>query len=220
MLFRRDLWRSLVQLFAQSSSNFKVRSSCSSSYPAKLQKSLIEGGHTGSLENLLQRLIVLPVKTFFPCIQSKIPCCNFQLLSLVLPLCASWFCVALLYDPSSGEWHLDSPQPSLTAAPPFSLHPRWHPQLAEEHLSAHGARPRWRCQIFLALYQTLRNAFHSAVRFQAVHPNPLKLMVQPVFSHLVVHMSSPHLPSFGYTDVTLFCPFCAYKIFMRFCSTT
>lgn len=40
MFFRGDLWRSLAQLFAQSSNNFKVRSSCPASPPAKFQKSL------------------------------------------------------------------------------------------------------------------------------------------------------------------------------------
>lgn len=138
-------------------------------------------------------------ENFFPCIQSIIPCCNFQL-SLVLPLCASEFVLLFFMTPlqENGSWILLS----------LLLWP-----LCPSVFSHGGIHGLLRCQVFLALYQTLRNAIHSAVRFQAVHPNPLKRMVQPVFNHLVVHLSSPHLPSSGYNDVRLFCPFCAYKRF-------
>lgn len=216
-MFRRDLWRSLVQLFAQSSNNFKVRFGCSASHPAKFQKSLEKGGHTGSLENLLKRLIVLIVKAIFPCIQSKIPHCNFQLLSLVLPLCVSEFVLFFFMVPLQGVLGL-----VLGFSSAFSYgHSARQPSpmvvftACWGHISPHGAHPWWRCQVFLALYQTLWNAIHSAVRFQAVYPNPLKLMVQPVFNHLVVHLSSPHLPSFGYQDMRLFSPFCAYRRFFH-----
>lgn len=46
-------------------------------------------------------------ENFFPCIQSIIPCCNFQL-SLVLPLCASEFVLLFFMTPlqENGSWIL------------------------------------------------------------------------------------------------------------------
>lgn len=93
MLFRRDLWRSLVQLFAQRSNNFKVRSGCPASHPAKFQKSQ-EGGHTGSLENLLKCLIILMVKILFLVLNQKslaatFNCCLLCSYCVPLSLCCS-----------------------------------------------------------------------------------------------------------------------------------
>lgn len=99
------------------------------------------------------------VKTFFIVFNQKSLAAPFNcclLCSHCVPLC-----VALLYDPSSGGWHLDSPQPFLMATLPFSLHPWWHPQPCWGQLSPHGPHPWWRCQVLLALYQTLRNATHD-----------------------------------------------------------
>lgn len=211
MLFRRDFWRSLVQLFAQCSNNLKVSSSCSASHPAQFQTSL-KKEVTVALENLLKCLIIPMVKTFFLVFNQKsltatFSCCLLCSHCAPLSLCCSslWplFRRMTLGFSSAFSYSHSALQPSPMGASTSC----WG------HPSPHGAHPWWRCQVFLALCQTLRNAIHLTVRFQAVHHNPLKLMVQPVFNHLGVHLSSPHLPSFGYKDVRLFCPFCAYKRF-------